>query len=218
VNLRVAACAGLLAIFCSPAWAQEAPSFDCSRAHTAVERALCAGGNSGMGWLDQTMSNLYQGALKGAGPQADTMRASQRSWLVRRNRCGGPEDKIMSCLDQSYRARFAQIAASYDSSHVTGRYANKIGTLDAVLFPDQSLAVSINASLGAPSYNQCNLTFQAPLRNGKVSYVFPADSADVSQSRCSLEMKQSASGFVVQATHCADRCGYGVPVAGAYER
>ncbi|PFH08499.1 hypothetical protein BCF11_0854 [Collimonas sp. PA-H2] len=217
VKLRTAIFMAWLSVSSAPAWAQEEPSFDCSRARTAVEHTLCDFGNSGMGWLDQTMSALYKDALIAAGSQADTVRASQRAWLARRNQCSGSEEKIKSCLDKSYRARFMEIAKPYDSTHITGRYSNEAGVLEAVLFPGQNLAVSINASRGAPSYNQCNLTFRAPLQSGTLKYIFPVDSNDSSLPRCSVETKRVGQDFVVTATNCSDMCGYGVEVSGTYK-
>ena len=137
------------------ATAQEEPSFDCRTARTHVEHVLCSGGNSGMGWIDQTMAQLYLAALKAPGADPAALRAGQRVWLAHRDRCAGTDTEVMNCLDASYRARFAAIAASYDSTHLTGSYSDPGigGFLDAVLFPDRSLAVNAASNAGPPAYD-----------------------------------------------------------------
>jgi uncharacterized protein len=108
--IRFSWLSGLMAVFSATGFvevlAQEQPSFDCTRAHTQVEHVLCAGGNSGMGWIDQTMTDLYKAVIQTSGGQADALRASQRAWLARRDRCTGSEDKVMNYLLKSYRARY----------------------------------------------------------------------------------------------------------------
>lgn len=74
----------LLLVSCL-ASAQEAPSFDCAKAKTQVEKVLCSGGNSGMGWIDQTMANLYQAIRKVPDTDLAALESSQRAWLAKRN-------------------------------------------------------------------------------------------------------------------------------------
>ena len=205
---------------CGTVQAQEDPSFDCKKASTPVEHALCAGGNSGMGWLDQTMSDLYKAALAHAGAQADALRASQRAWLLRRNQCTGSEGKIMNCLLKSYDARYAEIAAPYDEQKITGQYVSKndSGVLDAVLFPDQTLSANIDASLGAPSYNQCNATLHVPIKSGVAHYVDPDDVDASGAAHCEISVTRVGSAFTVKTAHCDSLCGYGVVLDGTYRR
>ncbi|MGO4723561.1 MULTISPECIES: lysozyme inhibitor LprI family protein [unclassified Inquilinus] len=199
--------------------AQEDPSFDCAKARTHVEKVLCSGGNSGMGWIDQTMADLYQAVHQAPGADAAALQASQRAWLVQRNHCSGSDEKVMNCLLDSYRARYVELSAPYDQHHLTGSYSNDRvgGFLDGVLFPDGSLSVSISSTGPAPAYDQCSVTFRAPLDGGKVHYVAPPD-PDIPDSKCTVDLTVSGSEIRVVPTDCRESCGNGASFDGVYKR
>ena len=80
------------------------PSFDCGRARTPSERAVCS--NSGLAALDRAMSTRYVNALATADPVADRLlRQSGNAFLGYRDRCGN--DAI--CIDRVYRGRIREI-------------------------------------------------------------------------------------------------------------
>lgn len=64
-----------------------------------------------MGWIDQTMADLYKAALDRPEAHRDAVRASQRARLKQRDRCTGSNAEVMNCLEESYCARFAEMAA-----------------------------------------------------------------------------------------------------------
>lgn len=206
------------ALGCSVAHAQE-PSFDCSKARTKVEHILCKYSDQDLGWSDKTMSDLYNATLRLPGIDANALRASQRQWLAKRNRCSGTDVKIMNCLLGSYATRFKEIASLYDTARLTGPYAKEYGSLDIVSFPDRSLAVNAEGMLGPPSYNSCNLSFRAPLNSGKMDYTFPRGEGDEpNDPQCRIQMTQTSSGFQVHTEHCDLKCGVGVSLDGSYKR
>lgn len=156
-----------------------------------------------MGWLDQTMAALYKAALA----NSVDVQADQRRWLVQRNRCSGADDKIFHCVYESYRARFASIAAPYDQFHLTGHYEG-VGVMDAVLFPDQRLSAHISSDIGPPSYNSCEVSFQAPFSEGKLHYVDPALSAnDAKAGHCTIDMAVKDGEVTVTQAGCENYCG-----------
>ena len=142
-----------------------------------------------MGWIGQTMTQLYQAALKAWNADHAALRTSQRAWLVRRDRCAGTDIQVMNCLDATYRARFAAIAAANDMAHLTSAYSNAEvnGFLDAVLFPDRTLAVNAASSIGGPSYTSCGFTLHAPLANGGLSDD-PASDGDTGEGACCFDL------------------------------
>lgn len=80
------------------------PSFDCARARSQGERAVCA--NPNLAELDRLMARLYVRTLESADP--DTRRALQRSrdrFLAYRERC--PDD---ACIAEAYRGRMREIS------------------------------------------------------------------------------------------------------------
>lgn len=78
------------------------PSFNCSRAGTSVERAIC---RSPTLWaMDRAMSHIYGVLRDNTRPSvAEELRLAQREWLAGRDRCG----ESHSCLERHYRDRLA---------------------------------------------------------------------------------------------------------------
>jgi hypothetical protein len=169
-----------------------------------------------MGWLDQTMAALYKAALS----NSVAVQADQRRWLAQRNQCSGSDDKIFHCVYDSYRARFASIAAPYDLMHLTGHYEGGVnGSMDAVLFPDRSLSAHLSSDIGPPSYNSCEVAFAAPFIEGKLHYVDAASiENDASARRCTIDMMLKDNMFIVTQKGCDDMCGSRAGFAGQYKR
>lgn len=77
-----------------------AASFDCGKAATFVEKAICS--NPALGALDEALSANYRRMLAadiGKGARHD-LRASQRVWIADRNRCA-----TVRCIEAMYRER-----------------------------------------------------------------------------------------------------------------
>ena len=87
-----------------PAVTAARPSYDCNRARTASERAVCA--NPGLAGLDRAMAGRYVGALNVADPSAARLlRQTRDGFLGHRERCGIDT----SCIDRVYRGRMREI-------------------------------------------------------------------------------------------------------------
>jgi uncharacterized protein YecT (DUF1311 family) len=84
-------------------WKQPVPSFDCRKAATAVELAIC--GDTALARLDLQVADNFRLALSNAETDADkaTVRAGQTDWLATRDRqCAGGD---VTCLSGVYGAR-----------------------------------------------------------------------------------------------------------------
>jgi uncharacterized protein len=91
---------GGLAVATSPA---VAASFDCSKAATAVERAICA--NAELSALDEKAAEYYRAALGTLPGAQECLRADQRTWLAQvRNRCTSD-----ACLKEAYLNRLSEL-------------------------------------------------------------------------------------------------------------
>ncbi|MFE8033021.1 DUF3298 domain-containing protein [Thiohalocapsa marina] len=96
-----------------------AASFDCDKARTPVERAICA--DPALDALDLQLASAYAQALRRAGATAgngndtsmvaDRLRDDQRGWLFERDRCPDRE-----CIEQAYRQRLAALRAAGDTA------------------------------------------------------------------------------------------------------
>lgn len=81
----------------------EAPSFNCQRARTRGEIAVCQ--NSGLAALDRQMASQFSSALAAAGPRQRAILASTRdSFLRYRDQC--PSN---ACIAETYRGRMREI-------------------------------------------------------------------------------------------------------------
>jgi uncharacterized protein len=90
----------------------DGPSFDCGRARTFVEHAICA--SPSLSEKDMRMARAYRSFLdqytEGGGPGTDTasIRNEQRAWLARRNRC-----RTNACLHRLYDQRINDLEVDY---------------------------------------------------------------------------------------------------------
>jgi uncharacterized protein YecT (DUF1311 family) len=84
------ACGAVLVVFAAfalPSAAEAAPSFDCRRAASNVEKEIC--GIAEFGDLDRDIAATYAQALAALNAiDADALRAEQRAWLQDRDDCG----------------------------------------------------------------------------------------------------------------------------------
>jgi len=96
----------IFALFIS--FTSSAASFDCTKAKSADEKAVCA--NLALNDKDVEMTTTYR-LLRGLfamGVQGD-MQDAQRAWLNTRRQCGGD----ITCLTNTYNSRLQQLNAMY---------------------------------------------------------------------------------------------------------
>ncbi|WP_297834369.1 DUF3298 domain-containing protein [Thermomonas sp.] len=90
------------------------PSFDCGKAGTPIEHAICT--SSGLAQLDLRVARVYRQRSSTGDPDYDArVRAAQRAFVGQRNaRCGGRLGAALeSCLTQMYQARLAELDSAY---------------------------------------------------------------------------------------------------------
>lgn len=92
----------------------QAASFDCTRARSADERAIC--GSRVLEDRDVELSVLY-GLITKLVPMGsrDSIRREQTQWLSQRGRCGAD----IPCLRRTYDRRIASLRATIDSRVVS---------------------------------------------------------------------------------------------------
>jgi len=88
-----------------------AASFDCAKAKTTQEKAICA--SPELSDLDDQMAAAYQALLKIAPLEyAAAVREDQRGWLNERALKCGPkldEEKLQACLKDEYKSRIPEL-------------------------------------------------------------------------------------------------------------
>lgn len=87
------------------------PSFDCGRARTEIEQAVCA--NAELAALDREEARLYRLAL--AGPPAQRRRAAarQREFLQARDECSRMAPTVDDCIRTQYLGDIAELRRLY---------------------------------------------------------------------------------------------------------
>jgi uncharacterized protein YecT (DUF1311 family) len=101
----------------APLGAQAAPSFDCKRASTIVEKEIC--GVPELGDLDRDVAAVFAQAIAAlSATDADVLRADERAWLKDRDNCGDlihGDPPIMAdvyvCLKDQMSARVTRLKA-----------------------------------------------------------------------------------------------------------
>ena len=87
-----------------PGVAAANPSFDCSRARTSGEQAVC--GDPGLAALDRQMASQYQRAMATTPPEAQALlRRTRDRFLAYRDRCPNS-----SCIAGAYQDRMREIS------------------------------------------------------------------------------------------------------------
>lgn len=122
--------AGPLLLAASLAWApvgvasRVGPSFDCRRAGSASERAICA--STFLPALDRRVASAYGEARRALGGTLgewleERLRADQRAWLRRRDRC----EADVACLARELRGRAETLSfqAPVGSGPPSGQFA-----------------------------------------------------------------------------------------------
>ena len=96
------------------AWAA---TFDCNKASTFVEKAICS--DSRLTSIDDQLGRLYKDALA-ASSNSSALKAGQRAWLSSRDQC-----KDSDCVIKAYEARISSLSAMSSpdkSGDFTGTY------------------------------------------------------------------------------------------------
>jgi len=105
------AAAGLSVAFAAPAWAQNGPSFDCTKASTVVERAICK--SPELAKADREMAAVYAALVgKLSGAAKDHLIKDQVRWIGNRGpACSDGPLETPQCLKMRYAGRIAFLRA-----------------------------------------------------------------------------------------------------------
>jgi len=84
-------------------WRMPVPSFDCAKAGTPTEKAICS--DVALARLDREVAGAYQQQLSYADDaQKTAIRNAQRAWLGTRDACGGSVVCLTDAYDQRLKA------------------------------------------------------------------------------------------------------------------
>ncbi|HEX7813967.1 lysozyme inhibitor LprI family protein [Dyella sp.] len=104
MNVRGWRRAGTLCMLLGLAVHAHAASFDCKKATTDIEHAICA--DEAVGNLDEQIGRHYRDLLDvSPRDQAATIRTTQRNWLATRDVCKDAPEGVGKCLARLFTAR-----------------------------------------------------------------------------------------------------------------
>jgi uncharacterized protein len=92
---------------CALCISSHAASFDCAKANSPLEHAIC--NDAELSALDSELTQSYNKALNGQGDDTVAFRDAQRAWLKSRPKSGSAQD--IDALKSMYRERIGQLAA-----------------------------------------------------------------------------------------------------------
>jgi uncharacterized protein len=198
----------------APAAAEPTASFDCTKARTATEQAICK--DDSLAWLDLQLNRLYgdvrQLQSEGARP---ALRDEQRDWVARRDACGGTDE----CITRLYWQRVQSLARRIGSRGLTGQfsYAEKgmSGSLRLVEFPGNRAAGWID-TVNLVRLHICQVDM-ADLRVDGQSLTWN-DPEEVDGKHCRVDLTVGPGGAVVTAQDCRNWCGMAGFFEGHYQR
>lgn len=154
----------LLALLTAPALA-----FDCGKARTAVEKAICA--TPELKVLDDELATAYA-AVKAASPPAEQkqLAQSQRRWIERREFCSDAEEGVNTCVMQQTQERLSLLSGKPESGPGAGaqlvpQFIVQEGTAQAY---DLNIAVLRFASPATPGEKALNAIAAKQLRSVKL--------------------------------------------------
>jgi uncharacterized protein YecT (DUF1311 family) len=176
------------------------PSFDCAKAATATEHAICA--SDLLSALDREMADAYRAARAGVGAGAkQQIREEQITWIGQRNACGGDA----GCLEARMRHRIAALRgetpAHASTGGLTGVYCARGGN-DMILVEDFGNAIEFDFLSVQGGDHFCAA--------GRLRAVKSGSGYTARQHGCSFRIVPQAGQLVFSSGNepgCRDLCG-----------
>lgn len=115
-----------------------AQSFDCAKAATQIEHAICE--NKVLGELDVTLARTLQDTLSTKPDQRKALLGDERRWIAFRDRKCAPKTvnaglPVAQCLAEIYRSRIADIKSAADGTENPSRLTLATETSASKLLP-----------------------------------------------------------------------------------
>lgn len=195
-----------------------AASFDCTKASTLVEKAICS--ESELSKLDDLLMNSYKEAL-GNIPNADKLKSEQRDWLSNtRNKC-----QDVGCLKRAYNKRISDInniAAS--SNPVSNRaiknadslWAGEWNRIDCSQHEGAGVTITIKTTQAFEFSLSAASGGNGGLIEGLASFVENFASYKDSESGCIVEFRMKDKCIAIAVEECDGFGGAGVYFDGTY--
>ena len=226
-NLVLATC-----LLAAPAAAQQGSraSFDCAKARTPVEKAICGG--EYLADLDLVLDEVYRAVIASSEQEIrQNVDKAQKAWLARRDTACGKAKPDGGCLARLYKARIVDLVGTWRAfgngtgARISGSYAYREKGLGGEMFlaelPDGRIFVQVETvNTGPQSPHTCTLTARVKERRGDV-----LDHRDPDGSKtCAIEIEVKGNRATLREApkECFELaqywCGARATMLGSYVR
>lgn len=201
---------------------QDGPSFDCARAETPVEQAICA--NPEWSRLDRRMAERYVAVRRTlTGPAREALMQDQRwflgaqaAWFDNQDRWGGFPD-VPDRLTE--RTEFLTSIRPGAPTSLVGRWRNVAGVVEITEPAPGRLSVTIDAASPDNARWLCEgVEFEGPLRGRTVEGVAPGDPPYRLRAILRDGYLEIEEGPVGEPAYSPPYCGANGGVSGPYFR
>ncbi|WP_036248281.1 lysozyme inhibitor LprI family protein [Methylobacter sp. BBA5.1] len=183
-----------------------APSFNCKKATTAVEKTICA--NDTLARLDRKLGEIWKGFIDASNNDTfiSRLRQDQARWIKLRDKCKNDID----CISSAYQQRLAVLGADKKLSVFAGQYEKKdIGIMTVYPTGNKNYLISIQTADPEQGAWTCEITGTAT-ENGNQLLVtvgsdhFTARSIDAD----TITIDPNTEAFKVAENNCGLNGGF----------
>ncbi|SFC50736.1 lysozyme inhibitor LprI family protein [Tropicimonas isoalkanivorans] len=195
-----------LALLAAPVQAAS-PSFDCAKAGTATEHAICA--SDVLAGLDRHLAEAYRAARAGAGETGVAqIRADQVAWIARRDACGGDAGCIEDRMEARLRQLQSLLANGLADSGLSGAYC---AGADLLLVEDDGGSVEFSISSFQGGGHSCGTGRVRATQSGP-EYVGQADGCSFRLTVADDRIVFTSGGEPECRQFCGARASFGTHI------
>lgn len=186
--------------------AAASPSFNCQKAASVVERAICS--DEILADLDQQLGKIWKSFLS-AFNDADMkaqMRQEQSAWVTSRNQCQAD----INCISTAYKQRLNALGFEQHNHPLAGQYANEaIGSVTVYPAKDGGFLVAIQTADPNQGTWTCEVYGKAVGNQNSLSITVDSNhfSATISDAGI-LTIEANDDVFSVAQSHCGLNGGF----------
>jgi uncharacterized protein len=132
-----------------------APSFNCKKATTSVEKTICA--NDTLARLDRKLGEIWKSFIDASNDDAfkSRLRQDQALWVKLRDKC----QSDVGCISSAYQQRLAVFGADKKLSVLAGQYEKKdIGIMTVYPTEDKNYLITIQTADPEQGAWTCEIT------------------------------------------------------------
>lgn len=132
-----------------------APSFNCKKATTAVEKTICA--DNTLARLDRKLGEIWKSFIDASNHDAfkSRLRQDQALWVKLRDKC----QNDVGCISSAYQQRLAVLGADKKLSVFAGQYEKKdIGIMTVYPTEDKNYLIAIQTADPEQGAWTCEIT------------------------------------------------------------